>query len=40
MLSIRRLVDEERAAGRFLLTGPANPLLVKGIGETLAGRSG
>ncbi|MCY3737646.1 MAG: ATP-binding protein [Gemmatimonadaceae bacterium] len=39
LLAIKRLVDEDRVAGRFLLTGSANLLLMKEVGETLAGRA-
>ena len=39
LLAIKRLVDEDRAAGRFLLTGSANLLLMREVGETLAGRA-
>ena len=39
LLAIKRLVDEGRVAGRFLLTGSANLLLMKEVGETLAGRA-
>src|ERR1039457_6261337 len=36
--SIKRSVDEDRRAGRFLLTGSANLLTVPQISESLAGR--
>ena len=39
LLAIKRLVDEGRVAGRFLLTGSANLLLMREVGETLAGRA-
>jgi predicted AAA+ superfamily ATPase len=39
LLAIKRVVDEGRSPGRFLLTGSANLLLMKNIGETLAGRA-
>ena len=39
MLAIKREIDEQRAAGRFLLTGSANLLLMKNVSETLAGRA-
>ena len=39
LLAIKRLVDEDRVAGRFLLTGSANLLLMKEVGESLAGRA-
>ncbi len=35
---LKRLVDKDREPGRFLLTGSANFLLLKGVSETLAGR--
>jgi uncharacterized protein len=35
---LRPLIDEYRVAGRFVLLGSADPALVKGISETLAGR--
>jgi len=36
--AIKRSVDEERRAGRFLLTGSANLLTVPQVSESLAGR--
>ena len=39
MLAIKREIDERRTAGRFLLTGSANLLLMKNVSETLAGRA-
>ena len=39
LIAVKRLVDEDRTAGRFLLTGSANLLLMKEVGETLAGRA-
>ncbi len=39
LLEIKRQVDRDRTAGRFLLTGSANLLLMKSIGESLAGRA-
>jgi predicted AAA+ superfamily ATPase len=41
ILAIKRAVDEQRPrrAGRFLLTGSANLLLMRRISETLAGRA-
>lgn len=36
--SIKRSVDEDRRAGRFLLTGSANLLTVPKVSESLAGR--
>ncbi|MBX9851366.1 MAG: ATP-binding protein [Cytophagaceae bacterium] len=35
---LRPLIDEDRSPGRFILLGSANPALVKGVSETLAGR--
>lgn len=37
--AVKRAVDEKRAAGRFLLTGSANLLLMKRVSESLAGRA-
>ena len=39
LTSIKRVVDRERIPGQFLLSGSANFLLLKGIRESLAGRS-
>jgi uncharacterized protein len=39
LLAVKRAVDRDRTAGRFILTGSANLLLMKRIGETLAGRA-
>ena len=39
LTAIKRVVDRERRSGRFLLSGSANFLLLKGIRESLAGRS-
>lgn len=39
LLLIKRLVDRNRVAGRFLLTGSANLLLMAGVSESLAGRA-
>lgn len=39
-LSIKRDVDQNRQAGRYLLTGSANPLLIPKLGDSLAGRMG
>jgi predicted AAA+ superfamily ATPase len=36
---IKRIVDRRRTAGRFLLTGSANLLLMKRVSESLAGRA-
>jgi predicted AAA+ superfamily ATPase len=35
---LRPIIDAHRVPGRFILLGSANPMLVKGISETLAGR--
>ncbi|HYX82961.1 MAG TPA: ATP-binding protein [Gemmatimonadales bacterium] len=39
LLAVKRAVDRRRRAGRFLLTGSANLLLMHRISETLAGRA-
>ncbi|MDQ3697093.1 MAG: ATP-binding protein [Gemmatimonadota bacterium] len=41
VLAIKRAVDEQRprVAGRFILTGSANLLLMRRVSETLAGRA-
>lgn len=39
LLAIKRAVDEDRVAGRYLLTGSTNLLLMRRIAETLAGRA-
>jgi predicted AAA+ superfamily ATPase len=39
LLAVKRAVDEQRVAGRFLLTGSANLLLMQKISESLAGRA-
>lgn len=39
LLSIKELVDADRANGRFLLTGSANLLLLQSVSESLAGRA-
>jgi predicted AAA+ superfamily ATPase len=36
--ALRPEVDAMRKPGRFLLTGSANPLMIKGVAESLAGR--
>ncbi len=38
VFAVKRLVDEERTPGRFILTGSTNFLTVPGISESLAGR--
>ncbi|MES2417581.1 MAG: ATP-binding protein [Bacteroidota bacterium] len=35
---LRPIIDQNRKPGRFILTGSASPLLVKGVSESLAGR--
>jgi predicted AAA+ superfamily ATPase len=37
--SIKRAIDKQRVPGRFLLTGSANLLLMRGVSESLAGRA-
>ncbi len=37
-LPLKRTVDENRLAGRFVLTGSANLLLMKRVADSLAGR--
>lgn len=39
LLAVKRAVDEDRRAGRFLLTGSANLLLLRRTAESLAGRA-
>ncbi len=39
LLAVKRVVDKKRSAGRFLLTGSANLLLLKRVADTLAGRA-
>lgn len=36
--ALRSIIDQHRVAGRFILLGSADPSLVKGISESLAGR--
>ena len=36
--TLKLAVDRDRRAGRFVLTGSANLLLVPGLGDSLAGR--
>jgi predicted AAA+ superfamily ATPase len=38
LLALKAQVDETRTAGRFILTGSANLLLLEGVQESLAGR--
>jgi predicted AAA+ superfamily ATPase len=37
--AVKREIDEERVAGRFLLSGSANLLLMRRVSESLAGRA-
>jgi predicted AAA+ superfamily ATPase len=39
LLAIKRSVDRSRRAGRFLLTGSANLLVMRQVSESLAGRA-
>jgi predicted AAA+ superfamily ATPase len=39
LVAIKRSVDRDRKAGRFLLTGSQNLLMMRRISETLAGRA-
>ena len=39
LLSVKRAIDKHRTAGRFILTGSANLLLMKRVSESLAGRA-
>ena len=39
LLAIKRAVDHDRRAGRFLLTGSANLLMMQRVSESLAGRA-
>ena len=39
LLSVKRAIDRNRRAGRFLLTGSANLLLMRQVSESLAGRA-
>lgn len=39
LLAIKRAVDDDRRRGHFLLTGSANLLLRRDVGESLAGRA-
>src|SRR5712664_2928331 len=36
--AVKRAIDRDPRAGRFLLTGSANLLLMRGVSESLAGR--
>ena len=37
--AVKRAIDQRRQPGRFLLTGSANLLLMRGVSESLAGRA-
>ncbi len=39
LLDIKRLVDQDRNHGRYLLTGSANLLVMRDVSESLAGRA-
>lgn len=39
LLAVKRAIDRNRRPGRFLLTGSANLLLMRGVSESLAGRA-
>ncbi len=39
MPAVKRAIDKDRRAGRFLLTGSANLLLMRQVSESLAGRA-
>jgi predicted AAA+ superfamily ATPase len=39
LLAVKEVVDRHRTKGRFLLTGSANLLLLRSVGESLAGRA-
>lgn len=39
LLAVKRAIDADRRAGRFVLTGSANLLLMRRVSETLAGRA-
>jgi uncharacterized protein len=39
LLAVKQAVDEEKRAGRFVLTGSANLLLARTVSESLAGRA-
>ena len=38
LCAVKRAIDRDRKAGRFLLTGSANLLLMRQVSESLAGR--
>jgi predicted AAA+ superfamily ATPase len=39
LIAAKRAIDEDRRAGRFLITGSANLRLMRNVAETLAGRA-
>lgn len=39
LIAVKSAIDQERTAGRFLITGSANLLLMKQVAESLAGRA-
>ncbi len=39
LIAIKKAVDHDRVAGRFLLSGSANFAILKGVSESLAGRA-
>lgn len=39
LIAVKRALDQQRTAGRFLLTGSANLLLMRRVSESLAGRA-
>lgn len=39
LVAVKRQVDRDRRPGRFLLSGSANFALLRGVGESLAGRA-
>jgi len=39
LVAIKRMVDQKRIPGRFILSGSANFSLLKGVSESLAGRA-
>src|SRR5262249_27189749 len=39
LLAVKRAIDRRRIAGRFLITGSANLLLMQRVSESLAGRA-
>jgi predicted AAA+ superfamily ATPase len=40
LLAVKRAVDARRTRGRFVVTGSANLLLMRGVADSLAGRAG